>query len=205
MVDEMLSVVVIFEEISGAGGEGWAVTLDVTDTVTGNLLKEDEGKLLDKSNLGVKDWPRLCVVVLAMAAGAVVPKLLIEDVVFGVSVNSGPSLVEGTLVSVAGVFGGAVVVEVTPKVVFIVIGGEDMIGEKVFVDGFVANVEPFVVAISVVDLTVGVVRVVVLVKVVMMLLGFMGEEGALEEGSVVWIGVVGFGGSEVLNEDSGLE
>lgn len=203
MVEEMLSVVVIFEEISGAGGEGWAVTLDVTDTVTGNLLKEDEGKLLDKSNLGVKDWLRLGVV-LAMAAGAVVTKLLIEDAVLVVSVNSGPSLVEGVLVSVAGVFGGAVIVEVTPKVVFIVIGGEDMTGAKVFVDGFVASMEPFV-AISVVDLTVGVVRVVVLVKVVMMLLGFTGEEGALEEGSVVWIGVVGFGGSEVLNEDSGLE
>lgn len=189
MVDEMLSVVVIFEDISGAGGEGWAVTLDVTDTVTGNLLKEDEGKLLDKSNLGVKDWVRLGVV-LAIAAGAVVTKLLIEDVL-GVSVNSGPSLVEGALVSAAGVFGGAVVAEVTPKVVFMVIGGEDMIGEKVFVDGFVANAEPFV-AISVVDLTVGVVRVVVLVKVVMMLLGFMGDEGALEEeGCVVWIGVVG--------------
>lgn len=189
MAEEMLSVVVIFEDISGAGGVGWAVTLDVTDTVTGNLLKEDEGKLLDKSNLGVKDWARLGVV-LAIAAGAVDTKLLIEDVVLGVSVNSGPSLVEGALASVAGVFGGAVVAEVTPKVVFMVIGGEDMIGEKVFVDGFVANAEPFV-AISVVDLTVGVVRVVVLVKVVMMLLGFMGEEGALEEGCVVWIGVVG--------------
>lgn len=182
MAEEMLSVVVIFEDISGTGGEGWAVTLDVTDTVTGTLLKEESGKLLVKSTLGVKDWVRLGVV-LAIAAGAVVTKPLIEDVVLGVSVISGPSLVEGTLVSVAGVFGGAVVAEVTPNVVFIAIGGEDMMGDKVFVDGFVAVV-PFV-AISVVDLTVGVVRVVVLVKVVMMLLGFMGEEGALEEGCVV--------------------
>lgn len=181
-VEELLSVVVTFEDISGARGEGWAVTLDVTDTVTGNLLKEDEGKLLDKSNLGVKG---------VVLAGAVVPKLLIEDVVLGVSVNSGPSLVEGALVSV---FGRAVVAEVTPKVVFIVMGGEDMTGEeKVFVDGFVASTEPLL-AISVVDLTVGVVRVVVLAKVVMMLLGFMGEEGC-----VAWVGVVG------LNEDIGLE
>lgn len=202
-VEERHSVVVIFEEISGAGGEGWAVTLDVTDTVTGTLLNEEIGKLLVKSNLGVKDWPRVGVV-LAIVAGAVVRKLLTGDVVFGVSVNSGPDLVEGALVSVAGVFGGAVVAEVTPKEVFIVIGGEDMIGEKVFVEGFVPTVVPFV-AISVVDLIVGVVRVVVLVKVVMMLLGFMGEEGALEEGCVVRIGIADLGESEVLNDDSGLE
>lgn len=54
-VEEMLSVVVSFEEISGAGGEGWAVTLDVTDTVTGTLLNEERGKLLVKSDFGVKD------------------------------------------------------------------------------------------------------------------------------------------------------
>lgn len=114
---------------------------------------------------------------------------------------------EGALVSVAGVFGGTVGAEVTPNVVFIVIGGEDMIGEEVFVkgavDGVVAAVVIFV-AISVVDLMVGVVRVVDLVKVVMMLLGFRGEEGALEEGCVVRIGAVDFGESEVLNEDRGL-
>lgn len=115
--------------------------------------------------------------------------------------------VDDALVSVAGVFGGTVVAEDTPKVVFIVIGGEDIIGEEVFVkaavDGFVAVVVTFV-AISVVDLMVGVVRVVDLVKVVMMLLGFRGEEGALDEGCVVRIGVADLGESEVLNEDRGL-
>lgn len=210
MVEEMPSVV-IFEEISGAGGMGWAVTLDVTDTVTGTLLKEAAVKLLD--------WVRaeviggLCVVtgvVLAIAAGAGVTKLLVNVFALGVSVSSDASLltVEGAFVSVAGVFGGAVIVEVTAKAVFIVKGGEDMIGEEVFVkgavDGFVATVVTFV-AISVVDLTVGVVRVVDLVKVVMMLLGFRGEEGALEEGCVVRICVAGLGESEVLNEDNGLE
>lgn len=55
VVAEIASVVVIFEEISGAGGEGRAVTLEVTDTVTGTLLKELTGKLLVKSSLGVKD------------------------------------------------------------------------------------------------------------------------------------------------------
>lgn len=133
---------------------------------------------------------------MAVAAGAVVTKLLIDDdAVLGVS---------GSLVTVVGVFGGAVVAEVTPKVVFIVIGGEDVIGEKVFVDGFVTAVVPFV-AISVVDLMVGIVEVVVLVKVVMMLLGFRGEDGALEEGCVVRIGVAVLGESEVLKEDIGLE
>lgn len=217
MLGEMPSVV-IFEEISGAGGEGWAVTLDVTDTVTGTLLNEALGKLLVKSGFGVEDWVKAEVigglgvtgVVLAIAAGAGVTKLLIDDVVLGVSVTSGASLVtvEGAFVSVAGVFGGAVNAEVTPKVDFIVIGGEDMIGVKVFVkgavDGFVAVVVTFG-AISVVDLMVGVVGVVDLVKVVMMLLGFKGEEGVLEEGCVVRIGAVGLGESEELNEDSGLE
>lgn len=218
-VAEIPSVVVIFEEISGAGGEGWAVTLDVTDTVALTLLKEADGKLLVKSNLGVKDWVRaevtgrLCVtgVVLAIAAGAVVTKLLIDDAVLGVSVCSDASLlaVEGALVSVAGVLGGAVVTEVTAKVVFIVIGGEDMIGEEVFVkgaaDGFVSTVVVTFIAISVDDLIVGVVSVEDLVKVVMMLLGFIGEEGTLEEGCVVRLGEAVLGESEVLNEDNGLE
>lgn len=213
MVAEMPSAVVIFEEISGAGGEGWAVTLDVTDTVTGTLLKEADGKLAIKSGLGVEDCVMaeggdgLCVtgVVLAIVAGAAFTKLLV-DVVLGVSVSSDANLVtvEGALVSVAG----AVVVEVTPKVVFIVIGGEDMIGEEVFVigavDGFENPVVTFI-AISVIGLMVGVVGVVDLVKVVMMLLGFRGEEGALEEGCVVRIGVACLGESEVLNDDSGLE
>lgn len=215
-VGEMPSVVVIFEEISGAAGEGWAVTLDVTDTVTGTLLKEAALSLLVKSGLGVEDWVKADVmgrlfvsgVVLAIAAGAVVTKLLI-DVVLGVSVCSVASLVtiEGTLISVAGVFGGAVVAEGTSKVDFIVIGGEDIMGQvfiKDVVDGFVAPIVT-VVPISVVDLMVAVVGVVDLVKVVMMLLGFRGEEGALEEGCVVKLGVASLGESEALNEDSGLE
>lgn len=90
---EMPSVIVIFEEISGAGGEGWAVTLDVTDTVTGTLLKEAPGKLLVKSGLGVEDVVKaevtggLCItgVVLAIAAGAVLTKPLNDDVVLRVS------------------------------------------------------------------------------------------------------------------------
>lgn len=206
MVAEVPSVVVIFEEISGAGGKGWAVTLDVTDTVTGTLLKEAAVKLLDWVRAEVT--AELCVacVVLAVAAGAGVTKLLINVFALGVSVSSDASLftVEGAFVSVAGVFGGAVRAEVTAKAVFIVKGGEDMIGEEVFVNGFVATVVTFV-AISVVDLTVGVVRVVDLVKVVMILLGFRGDEGALEEGCVVRICVAGLGESEVLNEDNGLE
>lgn len=210
MVEEMPSVVVIFEEISGAGGMGWAVTLDVTDTVTGTLLKEAAVKLLDWVRAEVIGGLCITGVVLAIAAGAGVTKLLINVFALGVSVSSDASLftVEGAFVSVAGVFGGAVIAEVTAKAVFIVKGGEDMIGEEVFVkgavDGFVATVVTFV-AISVVDLTVGVVRVVDLVKVVMMLLGFRGEEGALEEGCVVRICVAGLGESEVLNEDNGLE
>lgn len=78
---EMPSVVVIFEEISGAGGEGWAVTLDVTDTVTGTLLKEACGKLLVKSGLGVEDRAK------AEVTGGLVTKPLIDDVVLGVSIS----------------------------------------------------------------------------------------------------------------------
>lgn len=130
-VREMPSVVVTFEETSGAGGEAWAVTLDVTDTVTGTLLKEEGGTLLVKSGLGVEGCVKADVigglgvtgVVLAIAAGVVVIKVLTDDVVLGVSVSSDASLaaVEGALVSVAGVFGGTVVVELTAKEVFIVI------------------------------------------------------------------------------------
>lgn len=126
-VREMPSVVVTFEETSGAGGEAWAVTLDVTDTVTGTLLKEEGGTLLVKSGLGVEGCVKADVrgglgvtgVVLAIAAGAVVTKLLTDDVL-GVSVSS-LAAVEGALVSVAGVFGGTVVAELTAKDVFIVI------------------------------------------------------------------------------------
>lgn len=130
-VREMPSVVVIFEEISGAEGEAWAVTLDVTDTVTGTLLKEEGGILLVKSGLGVEGCVKADVigglgvtgVVLAIAAGAVVTKLLNDDVVLRVSVSSDVSLaaVEGALVSVAGVFGGTAVAELAAKEVFIVI------------------------------------------------------------------------------------
>lgn len=213
-VKEMASVVVIFEEISGT--EAGAVTLDVTDTVTGTLLKEEGGTLLVKSGLGVEDCVKADVIgglgvtadVLAIAAGAGVTKLLTDDVVLGVSVSCDVSLVavEGALASVAGVFGGTVIAEFAAKEVFIVIEGEDMTVEEVFVKGVVEDgfVVPFI-AVSVVDLTVGVVRVVDLVKVVMMLLGFRGEEGALEEGCVVRTDEAGLGESEVLNEDSGLE
>lgn len=125
-VREMPSAVVTFEETSGAGGEAWAVTLDVTDTVTGTLLKEEGGTLLVKSGLGVEGCVKADVigglgvtgVALAIAAGAVVTKLLTDDVL-GVSVSS-LAAVEGALVSVAGVFGGTVV-ELTAKDVFIVI------------------------------------------------------------------------------------
>lgn len=77
---------------------------------------------------------------------------------------------------------------------------------EVFVKGVVEDglAVPFA-AVSVVDLMVGVVRVVDFVKVVMMLLGLRGEEGALEEGCAVRTGVEDLGESEVLNEDSGLE
>lgn len=151
---------------------------------------------------------RLCAtgVVLVIAAGAVVTKLLI-DVVLGVSVCSDASLftVEGALVSVAGVFGGAVVTAVTDKVVFIVIGGEDMIGEEAFVNGAADGFVVTFIAISVDDLMEGVVRVEDLVNVVMMVLGFIGEEGTLEEGCVVRMGEAVLGESEVLNDDNGLE
>lgn len=151
---DVTSVVGIFEEISGAGGE--AVTVDVTDTVTGALLEDATCKLLTQSCLIAEDWVKaegmggLCttgVVVAKAAGGAATGLVLLTDaVVLGVSVISEASLgtidvsvglAGGAFTGVAGVFGGAVVVEVKPEVVVIVIGGEDIIGAEMFINGVV--------------------------------------------------------------------
>lgn len=164
-----VGTVVIFEGIVGAAEGGLAVTAHASDAVTEALdspaaeiregLQEVEVcrfKLLADSNLAGGRWDKSTGVGglwvtgggLAGAGGGVATGLGLstEGIIFGgseaslLTVEVRIGLTEGALTTVAGVFGGAVVVaEVELSVDLIVIEGEDIIGDErlVIVTGIV--------------------------------------------------------------------
>lgn len=171
-VDTDVGAGVVLEETTGAGGEGWVVTVDATDTVAwgfnspvAELLYEEKVCKLTlpvKSSLADRDWVKVAGVGGLWVSGGLAEngEATGQDLVaatgnLGCSIISEANLLtvevrvelaDGALTTAAGVLGGAVL-EGASSVGLAVIGGEDIIGAETLVD--VTGVrEGFVVAVG---------------------------------------------------------
>lgn len=177
-VDTDVGAGVVLEETTGAGGEGWVVTVDATDTIAwgfnspvAELLYEEKVCKLTlpvKSSLADRDWVKVEGVGGLWVSGGLAENgedtgqdLVAATGNLGCSVISEANLLtvevrvrlaDGALTTAAGVLGGAVV-EGASSVGLVVIGGEDIIGAETLVD-VTGVLEGFVVAVDAVSLVV---------------------------------------------------